>query len=149
MHSGGQEKSEKFEGEVPRRQLISFVNNELVDYLKTLEGQYVLQSNRLSIHIASGEILLDDRETDENFYEFLELQMNDNKRLITTALHFSGSLKEFFENYFTTNTGPEEQWELDTGAFIYSYSEYLIFNGKNLFISSIPRPPKMMIYLKQ
>ena len=75
--------------------------------------------------------------------------MNDNKRLITTALHFSGSLKEFFENYFTTNTGPEEQWELDTEAFIYSYSEYLIFNGKNPFILSIPRPPKMMIYLKQ
>ena len=64
--------------------------------------------------------------------------MNDNKRLITTALHLSGSLKAFFENYFTTNTGPEEQWELDTGAFIYSKfhvanynSEYLIFNGKN------------------
>ena len=40
MHSGGQENSEKFEGEVRRRQLTSFVNNELVDYLKTLEGQY-------------------------------------------------------------------------------------------------------------
>ena len=67
-----------------------------------------MQSNRLSIDIESGEILLDDRETDENFYEFLELQMNDNKRLITTALHLSGSLKAFFENYFTANTGPEE-----------------------------------------
>ena len=138
MYSGGQENAEKFEGEVRRRQLTSFVNNELVDYLKILEGQNVLQSNRLSIHIESGEILLDDRETDENFYEFLELQINENKRLITTALRFLGSLKAFFENYLTTDIGTEEQWELDTGAFICSKflvanynSEYLIFNGKD------------------
>ena len=138
MYSGGQENAEKFEGEVRRRQLTSFVNNELVDYLKTLEGQNVLQSNRLSIHTESGEILLDDRETDENFYEFLELQMNENKRLITTALRFSGSLKAFFENYLTADIGTKEQWELDTRAFIclkflvanYN-SGYLIFNGKD------------------
>ena len=49
---------------------VQFFNNELVDYLKTLDGQNVLQSNRLNIHIASGEILLDDRETHENFYIF-------------------------------------------------------------------------------
>ena len=66
----GGKKAQKIEGEVRRRQLTSFFNNELVDYLKTLDGQNVLQSNRLNIHIASGEILLDDRETDENFYIF-------------------------------------------------------------------------------
>ena len=63
-------KAQKIEGEVRRRQPTSFFNNELVDYLKTLDGQNVLQSNRVNIHIASGEILLDDRETDENFYIF-------------------------------------------------------------------------------
>ena len=66
----GGKKAQKIEDEVRRRQLTSFFNNELVDYLKTLDGQNVLQSNRLNIHIASGEILLDDRETDENFYIF-------------------------------------------------------------------------------
>ena len=96
MYTGGQENAKKFEGEVRRRQLTSFVNNELVDYLKSLEEQNVLQSNKLSIHIANGEVLPDDREMDENFNEFLELQKNENKRLITTALRFSGSLKAFF-----------------------------------------------------
>ena len=66
----GGKKAQKIEGEVRRRQSTSFVNNELVDYLKTLDGQNVLHSSRLNIHIASGEILLDDRETDENFYIF-------------------------------------------------------------------------------
>ena len=105
--------------------------------MKILEGQNVLQSSRLNIHITSGEILLDDTETDENFYEFLELQMNENKRLITTALHFPGSLKAFFENYLTRDIGTEDQWGLDIGAYIYSNflvaiynSGYHIFNGK-------------------
>ena len=35
---GGQENVEKVECEVCSRQLTSFVNNELVDCLKTLEG---------------------------------------------------------------------------------------------------------------
>ena len=35
---GGQENVEKVECEVCSRQLTSFVNNELVDGLKTLEG---------------------------------------------------------------------------------------------------------------
>ena len=35
---GGQENGEKVECEVCSRQLTSFVNNELVDCLKTLEG---------------------------------------------------------------------------------------------------------------
>ena len=62
--------------------------------------------------------------------------MNENKRLITTALRFSGFLKAFFKNYLTTDIGTKEQWELDTGEFIYSKflvanhnSGYLIFNG--------------------
>ena len=137
MYSGGQESAKKIEGEVRSRQLTSFVNNELVDYQKTLDEQNVLQSNSLNIHEASGEILLDDRETDESFYKFLELQMNENKRLITTALCSSESLKAFFENYLTTYIGTEEQWDLDTGKFIYSKflvanynSGYRIFNGK-------------------
>ena len=132
-----QENSEKFEGEVCRRQSTSFVYNELVDCLKILEGPNVLQSSRLNVHIGSGKILLDDRETDENFYEFLELQMNENKRLITTVLNFSRFLKAFFENYLARDIGTKEQWGLDTGAFIYSNflvanynSGYLIFNGK-------------------
>ena len=97
MYSGGQESAKKIEGEARSRQLTSFVNNELVDYQKTLDGQNVLQSNSLNIHEASGEILLDDRETDESFYKFLELQMNENKRLITTALCSSESLKAFLK----------------------------------------------------
>ena len=62
--------------------------------------------------------------------------MNENNRLITTALRFSGFLKAFFKNYLTTDIGTKEQWELDTGEFIYSKflvanhnSGYLIFNG--------------------
>ena len=33
--------------------------------------------NEITIHVATGYILLDGEGTDENFYQFLELQMDD------------------------------------------------------------------------
>ena len=49
--------------------------------------------------MATGYILLDGEDTDKNFYQFLELRMDDGKRTIETALRYSGPLRSFLNNY--------------------------------------------------
>ena len=41
-----------------------------------------MEDNEISIHVDTGYIMLDGEGTDEKFYQFLELQMGDDKRTI-------------------------------------------------------------------
>ena len=74
--------------------------------------------------MATGHILIDGEGTDENFCQFLELQMDDDKKTIETALKYSGPLRGFLTKYLASEIGTEEQWELDAGAF--GYSKFLV-----------------------
>ena len=79
-----------------------------------------MEDNKIAIHVDTGYILLDGEGTNENFYQFLELQMDDDKRIIETDLRYSGPLGGFLNNYLASEIRTEEQWELDAGAFVYS-----------------------------
>ena len=88
--------------------------------------------------MATGYVLLEGEGTDENFHQFLELQMDDDKRTIETTLRYSGPLRGFLNNYLESEIGTEEQWELDAGALVYfkffvaAYNaSYLTLNGKD------------------
>ena len=41
-----------------------------------------MEDNEMTIHVATGYILLDGEGIDNNFFQFLELQMDDDKRTI-------------------------------------------------------------------
>ena len=104
-----------------------------MQYLKTKECETLVE-----VHVDTGYTLLDGEGTGENFYQFLELQMDDDKRTIETALRYFGSLKGFLNNYLASEIGTEEQWELDAGAFVYSQffvaaynTSYLTLNGRD------------------
>ena len=40
----------------------------------------IMKENKLKIHAESGEILENDREIGENFYEFLRFQLDESKK---------------------------------------------------------------------
>ena len=97
-----------------------------------------MKDNEITIHVDTGNILLDGEGTDENFYQFLKLQMDNDKRTIETALRYSGPLRGFLNNYLASEIGTEEQCELDAGGFVYSKffvaaynASYLTLNGKD------------------
>ena len=98
-----------------------------------------MEDNEITIHVDTGYILLDGEGTDMNFYQFLELQMDNDKRTLETVLRYSGPLRGFLNKYLACETGIEEQWEIHVGAFVYSRffvaaynASYLTLNGRDL-----------------
>ena len=85
--------------------------------------------------MATGYILLDGEETVKNFYQFLELRMDDGKGTIETALRYSGPLRSFLNNYLASEIQKEEQWELDAGAFVYSKFFVVAYNASYLTLN--------------
>ena len=88
-------------------------NRDLVLFLYSGEMAIIMKENKLKIHVYSGEILENDRETRENFYEFLRFQLDESKKTIQTILQYSGSF-EGFKDYLNNMIDTVEHWELDT-----------------------------------
>ena len=90
-------------------------NRDLVLFLYSGEMGIIMKENKLKIHADSGEIIENDRETGESFYEFLRFQLDESKKAIQTVLQYSGSF-EGFKDYLSNMINTEEQWERDIGA---------------------------------
>ena len=129
---------DEFEAQIRKKGLDSIKYYEQIQYLKTKKCKTLMEDNEITIHVATDYILLDGECTDKKFYQCLELQMDDDKRTIETALRYSGLLRGFLNNYLASEIGTEEQWELDAGAFVYSKfcvgaynASYLTLNRKD------------------
>ena len=61
-------------------------NRDLVLFLYSGVMGIIMKENKLKIHADLGEILENDRETGENFYEFLRFQLDESKKTIQTVL---------------------------------------------------------------
>ena len=83
-------------------------NRDLVLYLYSGEMAIIMKENKLKIHVESGEIIENGRETGENFYEFLRFQLNEIKKTILTVLQYSGSF-EGFKDSISNMIDAEEQ----------------------------------------
>ena len=94
-------------------------NRDLALFLYSGEMGIIMKENKFKIHVDSGEIIENDIETGENFYEFLRFQLDESKKAIQTVIRYSGSFKGF-KDYPSNMIDMEEQWELDIGAYIYS-----------------------------
>ena len=100
-----------------------------------------MEEYRITIHAVSGEIIVRGVETGENLYDFLRHQMDEGKRTIETVIRYSGPIEGFIKNYLSADIGTEEQWELDTVAFVYSRFFVANYNSSHItFTASGPGP---------
>ena len=67
-----------------------------------------MEDNEITIQVDTGYILLDGEGTEKNFYQFLELQLENDKRTIETALRYSSPLRGFLNNYLVSEIATEE-----------------------------------------
>ena len=67
-----------------------------------------MEDNEITIQVDTGYILLGGEGTDKNFYQFLELQLENDKRTIETALRYSSPLRGFLNNYLVSEIATEE-----------------------------------------
>ena len=70
-------------------------------------------------------------------FDFLQLQMDQTKKLIRTVLKYSGSLKGFTDEYLNFNIGNEEKWEPDVDVFVFSKFNVANHNNEFLVMSSV------------
>ena len=66
-------------------------NNKFVSFLCLDIGQNTMTNNSLSIHVETGDILYNDFNTKENFYNFFLAQQDELKQFIPklTSYHYS------------------------------------------------------------
>ena len=76
------------------------LTNENIDFVDFLQPDFckeILLSNDLKIHIETGNIYYQDKDTNESIFEFMENQQNTSKGIIQHILKFDGNYKNYFQ----------------------------------------------------
>ena len=104
--------------------------------MRTPQCRRVMEENNISVHVNSSNFLVGETYFGERIYDFLQLQMDETKKLIKSVLRYSGSLKGFTDAYLDFEIGNKEKLELDIDVFVFSKfivenhnNEYLVLNG--------------------
>ena len=91
--SGG--KNLKFDSFVKRFDLTT-ENINFIDFLQSEYCKEILQHYDLKIHIETGNIYYDDKDTNESIFEFIRNQQNTSKGIIRNEFKFDGNLRDYF-----------------------------------------------------
>ena len=75
-------------------------NKEFAGFLLSDLGRQVLTSNKLSIHVDTGDIFYENHNTGENFYNFLIAQHNEKAAFIPKKFSNKKSFKDNFSRLF-------------------------------------------------
>ena len=102
---------------------LSPMNREFGAFLKSDLGRGVMVENKLSIHVESGDIFYENRNTGENFFNFLLAQQNDDVAFIPKKFSYRNS----FENYISQFL---QAFSIDD---VEKYDLYAYKNSKYLF----------------
>ena len=95
-----------------------------------------MQSNDLKIHIETGNLYYNDRDTNESIFDFMKNQQNNSKGVINYDLKFDGSYKHYFKWILNEYEAPEKtKYDL----FVFQNTKYLVYRFNNSQ-NSIGRP---------
>ena len=76
------------------------LNTENYEFIKFLQSEYckeIMQSNNLKIHIETGNIYYDDKDTNESIFDFIQNQQNPSKGIIKHDFEYSGNLINYYK----------------------------------------------------
>ena len=97
-----------------------------------------METNQISIQVSSGNMYVGDLETVETgnrFFDFLENEIDETKKLILTVLRLKGSVAKFVDE-FLVSMDTKEQWELHVAVKKYSTFLVLCYNRSYLTLDS-------------
>ena len=72
-------------------------NMDFIDFLQSEYCKEILQQNDLKIHIETGNIYYDDKDTNESIFEFIQNRQNNSKGIIRNDFKFDGNYKDYFQ----------------------------------------------------
>ena len=74
-------------------------NQEFLEYLATDECQEALERDGISIHVPSGDIFINNENTGESLYTFLDNQQNETKKEIPLDFTYDDDLTDYMTKY--------------------------------------------------
>ena len=126
----------KFHAFVKRFGLTS-ENENFVEFLQSEYCKKILENNNLKIHIETGNIYYDDRDTNESIFQFIQNQQNITKGIIRHDFKFNGDLKQYYK-WILNQFDAHEKTNYDILTFqnvkflVYRYNDILASGGNTL-----------------
>ena len=74
-------------------------NEEIIEYLATDECQDALERDGISIHVSSGDIFINNQNTGESLYTFLNNQQDETKKEIPLDFTYDDDLTDYMTKY--------------------------------------------------
>ena len=74
-------------------------NEDFVNFLGTEECQEALQRDRISIHVPTGNIFVNNQNTEESIYTFLDNQQDETKKEIPLDFSYDDNLTDYMTKY--------------------------------------------------
>ena len=103
-------------------------NEQFIEFLATDECQEALQRDGISIHILTGDIFINNQNTEESIYTFLDNQQDETKKDIPLDFSYDDNLNDYMTKYLPAiNDYDEVKYD-----FLANKNSKFLFN---LFIS--------------
>ena len=116
--------------------MISGVNQDFVNYLGTEECQDALQRDGISIHVPTGNIFINNQNTEESIYTFLDNQQDETKKDIPLDFSYDDNLNDYMTKYLPAiNDYDEVKYD-----FLANKNSKFLFNLFNKFQENRGRP---------
>ena len=96
--SGGAEQASSLFSRLDESNLIRG-NEDFVNFLGTEECQEALQRDGISIHIPTGNIFVNNQNTEESIYTFLDNQQDETKKEIPLDFSYDDNLTDYMTKY--------------------------------------------------
>ena len=74
-------------------------NEQFIEFLATDECQETLQRDGISIHIPTGDIFINNQNTEESIYTFLDNQQDETKKDIPLDFSYDDNLNDYMTKY--------------------------------------------------
>ena len=98
--SGGRSNSNSLFQRLEAHNLIEG-NQDFIEYLATDECQDALERDDISIHLSSGDIFINNENTGESLYTFLDNQQNQTKKEIPLDFTYDDDLTDYMTKYLS------------------------------------------------
>ena len=112
-------------------------NQKFIEFLQSEYCRKIFETNNLKIHIETGNIYYQDRDTNESIFHFIQNQQNITKGLVQKDFKFSSNYKDYFQ-WILNQFDAHEKTNYDLLSFqntkflVYRYNDILLSGGNDI-----------------
>ena len=116
------------------------MTTENINFIEFLQSEYckeILQNNDFKIHIETGNIYYDDKDTNESIFEFIQNQQNTSKGIRRYDFKFDRNFREYFR-WILNEFDAQKKTTFDvlahknTKFLVYRYNDLKASGGEEL-----------------